>query len=184
MPAAQTQPKMKLIPRLLPRRDARAPRQSTETGLGPHFDSGTNPAWLGGTGYSSFAKVTMLVTLVALLCNGPLCLEKIVTTSEQSGITMGACAINAQIGIADRLAKYLAAAFAQTGALPVHAGRDPVHVGNFRRAEPEHVASAKPALIVLREGAARRRQHRQAEYQAGLKREVPDVEQINSHDCP
>jgi hypothetical protein len=54
---------------------------------------------------SSSMKVTMLVTLVALLCNGQLCLEKIVTTSEQSGITMTACAINAQIGIADWLAK-------------------------------------------------------------------------------
>ena len=47
----------------------------------------------------------MLVTLVAVLCNGPVCLEKVVTTSEQSGITMTACAVNAQIGIADWLAK-------------------------------------------------------------------------------
>ena len=47
----------------------------------------------------------MLVTLVAVLCNGQLCLEKVVTTSEQSGITMTACAVNAQIGIADWLAK-------------------------------------------------------------------------------
>jgi len=46
----------------------------------------------------------MLVTLVAILCNGQLCLEKVVTTSEQSGITMTACAVNAQIGIADWLA--------------------------------------------------------------------------------
>ena len=46
----------------------------------------------------------MLVTLVAVLCNGPLCLEKIVTTSEQSGITMTACQVNAQIGIAEWLA--------------------------------------------------------------------------------
>jgi hypothetical protein len=44
-------------------------------------------------------KVAMLVTLVAVLCNGPLCLEKIVTTSEQSGITMTACQVNAQIGL-------------------------------------------------------------------------------------
>jgi hypothetical protein len=50
-------------------------------------------------------EVTMLVTLVAILCNGQLCLEKVVTTSEQSGITMTACAVNAQIGIADWLAK-------------------------------------------------------------------------------
>jgi hypothetical protein len=47
----------------------------------------------------------MLVTLVAILCNGQLCLEKIVTTSEQSGITMTACAANGQIGVADWLAK-------------------------------------------------------------------------------
>jgi hypothetical protein len=48
----------------------------------------------------------MLVTLIAVLCNSSqLCLEKVVTTSEQSGITMGACAVNAQIGIADWLTK-------------------------------------------------------------------------------
>ena len=36
----------------------------------------------------------MLVTLVAILCNSQqLCLEKIVTTSDQSGITMTACAV-------------------------------------------------------------------------------------------
>lgn len=46
----------------------------------------------------------MLVTLVAILCNGEICLEKIVTTSEQSGITMSACQVNAQIGIAEWLA--------------------------------------------------------------------------------
>ncbi|MGY3495314.1 hypothetical protein ACVW1B_004733 [Bradyrhizobium sp. USDA 4502] len=32
----------------------------------------------------------MLVTLVAILCNAQLCMEKVVTTSDQSGITMGA----------------------------------------------------------------------------------------------
>ena len=46
----------------------------------------------------------MLVTLVAVLCNSQLCLEKIVTTSELSGITMTACQVNAQIGIAEWLA--------------------------------------------------------------------------------
>ena len=46
----------------------------------------------------------MLVTLVAILCNGQLCLEKVVTNSEQSGITMTACAVQGQIGIADWLA--------------------------------------------------------------------------------
>ena len=47
----------------------------------------------------------MLVTLVAVLCNGQLCLEKVVTNSEQSGITMMTCMVHAQIGIADWLAK-------------------------------------------------------------------------------
>jgi hypothetical protein len=55
-------------------------------------------------GYSPSTKVTMLVTLVAILCNGQLCLEKVVTTSELSGITMTACQINGQIGIAEWLA--------------------------------------------------------------------------------
>jgi hypothetical protein len=50
-------------------------------------------------------KVTMLVTLVAVLCNSQLCLEKVVTTSEQSGITMMSCQVNGQIGVADWLAK-------------------------------------------------------------------------------
>jgi hypothetical protein len=47
----------------------------------------------------------MLVTLVAILCNGQLCMEKVVTSSEQSGITMSACQVDGQLGIADRLAK-------------------------------------------------------------------------------
>jgi hypothetical protein len=55
-------------------------------------------------GRPSSAEVTMLVTLVAILCNGQLCLEKVVTDSEQSGITMTACQTNGQIGIADWLA--------------------------------------------------------------------------------
>ena len=46
----------------------------------------------------------MLVTLVAILCNSQLCLEKVVTNSDQSGITMTACQVNAQIGIAEWLA--------------------------------------------------------------------------------
>jgi hypothetical protein len=46
----------------------------------------------------------MLVTLVAILCNGQLCMEKVVTNSEQSGITMASCAISGQIGVADWLA--------------------------------------------------------------------------------
>jgi len=46
----------------------------------------------------------MLITLVAILCNGQLCLEKVVTNTDQSGITMTACQVNAQIGIAAWLA--------------------------------------------------------------------------------
>jgi hypothetical protein len=51
-----------------------------------------------------FGKAIMLVTLVAVLCNGQLCLERVVTTSEQSGITMMSCQVQGQIGIADWLA--------------------------------------------------------------------------------
>lgn len=57
------------------------------------------------TGLFRSIRVIMLVTLVAILCNAQLCMEKVVTTSDQSGITMSACAVNAQIGIADWLAK-------------------------------------------------------------------------------
>jgi hypothetical protein len=64
-----------------------------------------NPALTERVGNSPSAKVAMLVTLVAVLCNSQLCLEKVVTTSDQSGITFSACAVNAQIGIADWLAK-------------------------------------------------------------------------------
>jgi hypothetical protein len=47
----------------------------------------------------------MLVALVAILCNSnQLCLEKVVTNSEQSNISMAACQVNGQIGIADWLA--------------------------------------------------------------------------------
>jgi hypothetical protein len=63
-----------------------------------------NSAWVDLTGYPSSTKVAMLVTLIAVLCNGQLCLEKVVTTSEQSGITMTACQVNAQMGIAEWLA--------------------------------------------------------------------------------
>jgi len=45
------------------------------------------------------AEVIMLVTLVAILCSNQLCLEKVVTNSEQSGIRMAACQANPQIGI-------------------------------------------------------------------------------------
>jgi len=43
----------------------------------------------------------MLVTLVALLCNGQVCLEKVVTNSDQSTITMMECQVHAQAGIAE-----------------------------------------------------------------------------------
>lgn len=46
----------------------------------------------------------MLVTLVAILCHGPLCEEKVVTNSEQSNITMTSCQIQGQMGIAAWLA--------------------------------------------------------------------------------
>jgi hypothetical protein len=39
-------------------------------------------------------------------------------------------------------------------------------------------------LIILSEGAARRRQHRQAERQAGHERKISDFESINSHRRP
>jgi hypothetical protein len=45
----------------------------------------------------------MLVTLVAVLCNSQICLEKIVTNSDQSSISMMDCAVNAQAGIAEWL---------------------------------------------------------------------------------
>jgi hypothetical protein len=70
----------------------------------PRANHGMNSAWTEPTGSSLLMKVAMLVTLVAILCNGQLCLEKVVTTSEQSGITMTACQVNAQIGLADWLA--------------------------------------------------------------------------------
>jgi hypothetical protein len=41
----------------------------------------------------------MLVTLVALLCNSRFCLERVITTSDLSGITMIECQLHAQMGI-------------------------------------------------------------------------------------
>jgi hypothetical protein len=46
---------------------------------------------------------SMLVTLVALLCNGQICLEKVVTNSDQSSISMMDCTVHAQAGIAEWL---------------------------------------------------------------------------------
>jgi hypothetical protein len=45
----------------------------------------------------------MLVTLVAVLCNSQICLEKVVTNSDQSSISMMDCAVHAQAGIAEWL---------------------------------------------------------------------------------
>ena len=45
----------------------------------------------------------MLITLVALLCNGQVCMEKVVTNSDLSSITMMDCAVHAQAGIAEWL---------------------------------------------------------------------------------
>ena len=45
----------------------------------------------------------MLITLVAMLCNGEVCLEKVVTNSDQSNITMMECQVHAQMGIAEWL---------------------------------------------------------------------------------
>jgi hypothetical protein len=63
-----------------------------------------NHAYLYWPGFYSLKRAPMLVTLVAVLCNGQLCMEKVVTTSEQSGITLTACQVNGQIGIAEWLA--------------------------------------------------------------------------------
>jgi hypothetical protein len=46
---------------------------------------------------------SMLVTLVAMLCNGQVCLEKVVTNSDLSSISMMDCSIHAQAGIAEWL---------------------------------------------------------------------------------
>jgi hypothetical protein len=46
---------------------------------------------------------SMLVTLVALLCNGQVCLEKVVTNSDQSTISMMDCQVHAQAGIVEWL---------------------------------------------------------------------------------
>jgi len=48
----------------------------------------------------------------------------------------------------------------------------------------KNVAGAKPLLVFLGEGMARRRQHRQTESQAGKDFDIPDSEQTSSHGCP
>lgn len=42
----------------------------------------------------------MIITLVALLCSGPICVEKVITTSNLSDITMMSCQQRGQMGIA------------------------------------------------------------------------------------
>lgn len=42
----------------------------------------------------------MIVTLVALLCSGLICVEKVITTSNLSDITMMSCQQRGQFGIA------------------------------------------------------------------------------------
>jgi hypothetical protein len=63
---------------------------------------GTNTAWYIPPNRSLDGD-PMLVTLVALLCNGQVCLEKVVTDSEQSSISMMDCQVHAQAGIAEWL---------------------------------------------------------------------------------
>jgi hypothetical protein len=52
---------------------------------------------------NSFDGESMLVTLVALLCNGQICLEKVVANSDLSSISMMDCQVHAQAGIAEWL---------------------------------------------------------------------------------
>jgi hypothetical protein len=56
------------------------------------------------SGTSKRSARSVAATRLVFLSNGQLCLEKVVTNSEQSGITMTACQANAQMGIADWLA--------------------------------------------------------------------------------
>lgn len=46
----------------------------------------------------------MLITLVALLCNGALCVEKKIIDSDQSDITLISCQMQGQVGIAQWMA--------------------------------------------------------------------------------
>jgi hypothetical protein len=58
-----------------------------------------------------------------------------------------------------------ATAITQASALLAHAGGDTLHARNFRRTKPKHIAGAKPALIVFREGVTVCRQHCQTKRQ-------------------
>jgi hypothetical protein len=63
---------------------------------------GTNAAWKTSR-VISLDGDSMLVTLVALLCSGQVCLEKVITNSEQSSMSMMDCSVHAQMGIAEWL---------------------------------------------------------------------------------
>jgi hypothetical protein len=45
----------------------------------------------------------MLITLVAIICNGVLCVEKPITNSDQSGMDLMTCQVQGQMGIAQWL---------------------------------------------------------------------------------
>ena len=81
-------------------------------------------------------------------------------------------------------AENAATTFAQAGPLLVHAGRNALHTRNFRRTEPEDIAGAKPALIVLRKCVTCCRQHCQTESQRRYGLEIANCEQINWHSRP
>jgi hypothetical protein len=80
-------------------------------------------------------------------------------------------------------AENAAATFAQAGPLLAHAGGNALDTRNFRRAKPENIAGAKPALIVLRKSVARCRQH-ETESQPRYDLEITECEQINWHSRP
>jgi hypothetical protein len=49
----------------------------------------------------------MLITLVAVLCNGLVCIERVVTNSDQSDISIMTCALHGQAVIAETLSSGL-----------------------------------------------------------------------------
>jgi hypothetical protein len=80
-----------------------------------------------------------------------------------------------------RPAEHAAATVAQAGTLTMHAGDDPVSIGNFRCAQPEYIPGAQPALIVLGESVACGGQHRQESHACQHHVEVPYREQTCPH---
>ena len=86
----------------------------------------------------------MLVTLVAVLCNSQLCLEKVVTTSDQSGITMSACAVNAQIGIADWLCQ------GAVSRMAICSATNACSENTFRRTKPEKPQATHAGAVLCR----------------------------------